>query len=124
NSWDPAKPFGAWRSLLSFTAMKHGGRELSGAAPGGAVIAIIGPDGSGKSTLAREMVERLGPSATSEHLGGPPAGTWLTRHLRALIRAVRKVPRALRRETSLEGVEQRYPTFQAMLDICTALDRR
>ena len=89
----------------------------------GTVVSIIGPDGSGKSTLARKVVQEIGVRATRQHMGGPPDGTFVTRHLRMAIKFVLKLWCRLRRDGSPVDVERRYPTFQAMLDVCTALDR-
>lgn len=91
----------------------------------GIVIAIVGPDGSGKTTLAREIVGALGgsPRAFTSHLGGPAGGTWLTRPLRVVIAGVRKGLWMTRRAKHSKEAKQRYPAFQAMLDVCKALDR-
>src|SRR5690606_36214641 len=51
-------------------------------------------------------------------------GTWLTRWPRVFVKALRKIPRCVRGEGSIAGVAARYPTFQAVLDLLTALDRR
>ncbi len=92
----------------------------------GAVIAFVGPDGSGKSTLSHALMDRVRERrpVTSVHLGGPRSGTWLTRWLRVVVQAFRKIPRLVRGERALDGVAGRYPGFQAALDVLTALDRR
>lgn len=91
----------------------------------GRVIAIVGPDGSGKTTVAQTLVEALssGSKAGTLHLGGPPNGTRLTRLPRALIIGMRKLLRIAQGGISWEEAKGRYPTIQALLDVCTAIDR-
>lgn len=92
----------------------------------GAVIALVGPDASGKTTLSRALTARFGETrpVASLHLGGPPRGTWLTRWPRVAVEAARKIVRVFHGDRSFTGIAQRYPVFQAALDLLTALDRR
>jgi thymidylate kinase len=92
----------------------------------GIVIAIVGPDGSGKTTLAHEIVSAFGssPRAFTSHLGGPVGGTWLTRPLRSVITGLRKVLWIIQGVEPSKDAKNLYPAFQAMLDVCKAIDRK
>jgi PrtD family type I secretion system ABC transporter len=51
-------------------------RQVSFAANGGEMVAVIGPSGSGKTTLARLIVGSLAPNAGAARLDGAPIGLW------------------------------------------------
>jgi len=51
-------------------------RQVSMAAKGGEMIAVIGPSGSGKTTLVRLIVGSLAPNAGAARLDGAAIGLW------------------------------------------------
>lgn len=93
--------------------------------PAGLVVTVVGPDASGKTTLANALCRHFvhaGFEAQVLHLG-QPRGSLGTRALRLALMIARKLLRLARGETSMDGVETRYPRLQAGLDLLLAQER-
>ncbi len=93
--------------------------------PTGLVVTVVGPDASGKTTLVNALCRHFvqaGSEAQVLHLG-QPRGLLGTRAVRLALMIARKLLRLARGETSMDGVETRYPRLQAGLDLVLAQER-